>query len=227
MEYNPDIHHRKSIRLKGYDYSNTGVYFVTICTHSKESVFRDTIFRNTVPRSLDVSLHLPLCPLPNLNRYGEIIQQHWNNIPNHFQHVVLNEFVIMPNHIHGIIRINPCTGQGEATNQGGGTPQEGGETHQEGGGTPPLRMPTLGQIVGYFKYQTTKTINQIDNTPNRPIWQRNYYERIIRTETDYFEITKYIRDNPQNWHYDEENPCRGGVSACEKVTNPANHGKST
>ena len=182
MTYNPDIHHRKSIRLKGFGYSNEGMYFITICTYNKEFIFYDLVGAG-FPR-----------PLPCLNKYGEVVQEYWDNISNHFKGVEIDEFVIMPNHIHGIIKINPYT------NQGGETPPLQGKT------------PTLGQIVGYFKYQTTKTINQIDTTPGRRVWQRNYYEQIIRTELDYFKITQYIKDNPGNWYSDTENPCRSGVS---------------
>lgn len=107
MKYNTDIHHRKSIRLKGFDYSNVGMYFLTICTHNRESIFRDIVGAG--------SPCPPLFTLPRLNRYGEIIQQYWDNISNHFQNVDPNEFVIMPNHIHGIIKINPCTNQGGET----------------------------------------------------------------------------------------------------------------
>ena len=76
----------------------------------------------------------------------------------------------------------------------------------KGGETPPLRKPTLGQIVAYFKYQSTKKINMLRNTQGRPVWQRNYYEHVIRDEKKLYAVRQYIRHNPLNWDKDEDNP---------------------
>lgn len=183
MKYNPNIHHRQSIRLPGYDYSQPGAYFITICTQYHECCLGEIIngeMRFTIR--------------------GAIAFRLWLQIPHHFANVELDEFIIMPNHVHGIIVI---TDKYTAT------------TDTEGGETPPLRRrkPTLGQIVAYYKYQTTKIINQIDYTPKNRVWQRNYYDRIIRHQNAFNLIQRYIIANPIRWHKDPENPRRGAVSA--------------
>jgi REP element-mobilizing transposase RayT len=164
MKYNPEIHQRKSIRLKEYDYSQSGYYFITICTKDREQLFGEINEGKML-----------------LNDYGEIVLNSWNNLPNYNSNIGLDYFCIMPNHIHCILIIE-----------------------RKGGVTPPLPIK-LGNIIAYFKYQTTKQINIIQNTPGQPIWQRNYYEHIIRNEKELFEIRKYIEYNPLNWPEDEYN----------------------
>ncbi|MGI2902330.1 transposase [Tolypothrix sp. VBCCA 56010] len=180
MKYNPNIHHRRSIRLRGYDYSLIGAYFVTICTQ-----YRECCLGNLVDGDMKFTLR------------GAIAYRFWFQIPDRFPNVELDEFIVMPNHIHGIIVItDKSTGAGGA---------------EEGGETPPLRKPTLGQIVAYYKYQTTKIINQIDDTPGHRVWQRNFYDRIIRREQALHTIRQYIITNPNRWVKDPHNPRRGGV----------------
>ncbi|HDO22867.1 MAG TPA: transposase [Nitrospirae bacterium] len=169
MIYNPDKQDRKTIRLKGYDYAQNGAYFVTICIKNKECISGEILDGKIV-----------------LNDVGEMIQSVWNGLPEHYPHVELDQFVVMPNHMHGIVVIS--------------------NDNYKGGETPPLRERTLGQIVAYFKYQTTKQINQRRNTPGIPVWQRNYFDRIIRNETELKRIRRYILDNPLKWHLDKENP---------------------
>jgi putative transposase len=171
MKYNPDIHHRKSIRLLGHDYSSEGEYFMTLCTKDKECVFGEII---------DEEMQLSVI--------GEIAKQCWVEIPKHFQNIELDEYVIMPNHVHGIIIINPIK-----------------HTQRRGEVTSPLRKPTLGNIVAYFKYQSTKNINMFTGTPGLNVWQRNYYEHIIRNEKDLDNTREYIYNNPIKWLFDEEN----------------------
>ncbi len=124
-------------------------------------------------------------------------------ISRHFGNVQLYEFVVMPNHLHGIVVItanhNEFTCRGEVTSPVG---------REMGGETPPLQKPkpTLGKIVAYYKYQTAKLINQFCRTPGLPVWQRNYYEHVIRSEKSLNKIRQYIMDNPLNWHLDIENP---------------------
>jgi REP element-mobilizing transposase RayT len=143
-----------------------------------------------------------------LNDAGIVVQKIWVGLPERFPKVTLDEFVIMPNHFHGIIWIH---------NVGAGSPRpdsvspdnqiQGEEILiNQGGETPPLRGPTLGQIMGYFKYQTTKQINVIRDNPGVAVWQRNYFERIIRTDAEMSAIRDYIRHNPSQWADDEENP---------------------
>ncbi|MFZ5857732.1 MAG: transposase [Chloroflexota bacterium] len=240
-------HHRRSIRLKGYDYSQAGVYFVTIVTWGRLMLFGK--IENGEMK---------------LNRYGEIVQKWWNDIPNHFPNVETGAFVIMPNHVHGVIIITedgrgtvpvphdttitqhrgdmaapPQNDDLDETSQGGETPPLHGtntdgrgtvpvpcdttisqhqgemaappqnddldETNQ-GGETPPLRKPTLGQIVAYFKYKSTKEINVMDGGRIAKLWQRNYYEHIVRNEHEMENIWNYIESNPAMWATDDENP---------------------
>ncbi|MBW4641900.1 MAG: transposase [Goleter apudmare HA4340-LM2] len=213
MKYNPNIHHRQSIRLRGYDYSQPGAYFITICTQHHECCLGEII-------NGDMKFTVR----------GAIAFRLWLQIPDHFPNVELDEFIIMPNHIHGIIVItDKLTDGGQivgvghevAGHQGVGHQGAGhqGVGHQgaghQGAETAPLRRrkPTLGQVVAYYKYQTTKIINQIDHTPKNRVWQRNYYDRIIRHPNTFHLIQKYIIANPIRWHQDPINPRRGAVSA--------------
>ncbi len=206
--YNPDIHHRRSIRLRNYEYSRGGAYFVTVCVHGRECLFggiRDGVMV--------------------LNEAGIAVQDILAGLPERFPNVSLDDFTIMPNHFHGIIQIHDVGAGSPRPDYKIGYMENGGETlghqdkgvmtagHQDKGGeTPPLPKPTLGQVIGYFKYQSTKQINIIRDNPGVPVWQRNYYERVIRNDAELAGIREYIRHNPQQWPDDEENPCRGGVS---------------
>jgi putative transposase len=195
-KFDPQKHHRRSIRVRGYDYSSNGAYFVTIVTQGREFLFGEIV---------DGEMHV--------NEYGEIVQKWWDEIPNHFPNVELGAFIIMPNHIHGIIFII-ADRRGEVLstrNDPNNNFQNAyvDETNDRGRETLPLRIPTLGQIVAYFKYQSTKEMNRIE-TENAitKFWQRNYYEHIIRNERDLQRITDYIHANPLRWDDDDENPVR-------------------
>jgi putative transposase len=183
MKYNPDIHHRKSVRLKEYDYSNAGAYYVTICVKNKECLLGSIHQGEMV-----------------LNEYGNVANKFWEWLSKQYVHVSLDEFIVMPNHLHGIIVINDdCRGEVSS-------PLLKTDNYIKMGGViPPLRKRTLGQIIGYFKYQTTKQINIIRNTPGFPIWQRNYYEHVIRNERELNAIREYIIYNPMKWDEDEYN----------------------
>jgi len=181
MTCNPDIHNRRSIRLKDYDYSQAGAYFVTICTKDKECLFGNIIEGKM-----------------QCNNYAERAVEYWQTIPRHFSDTGIDEFVFMPNHMHGIIFIyqNDCRGEVSS-------PIPTKISTIKGGETPPLQKPTSGQIVAYFKYLSTKSINIIRNTPSVPLWQRNYYEHIMRDEPELNKIREYISNNPLNWKHDE------------------------
>ena len=238
-KFDPQKHHRRSIRLKGYDYSSEGAYYVTVVAQGRECLFGEIIDGET-----------------HLSKYGEIIQKWWDEIPVHFPTVELGAFVIMPNHVHDIIFIiddrrgevisphdhpnsnnqenvnNKNQGggindEGVKTNNQSGGQQQGGETNnidvatndmggqsqtqggEQGGETPPLRRPTLGQIVAYFKYQSTKEMNKIETENSiTKFWQRSYYEHIIRNEKELQQKTDYIMGNPSQWDEDDENPVK-------------------
>jgi putative transposase len=199
-KFDPQKHHRRSIRLKNYDYSQEGAYYVTMVAWHREFLFGEIVNKEM-----------------RLSPYGEIVQKWWEEIPVHFSNVETGAFVIMPNHVHGIIFIiDECRGTASYS-QGIPVPEDDGENiisqNKEtvdviqGGETPPLRTPTLGQIIAYFKYQTTKEMNRIDNTGTvTKFWQRNYYEHIIRDEKDLQNKTDYIEANPLLWDEDDENP---------------------
>ena len=199
-KFDPQKHHRRSIRLKGYDYSQEGAYYVTIVTWQREFLFGEIVNQEMM-----------------LSLYGEIVQKWWEEIPVHFASVETGAFVIMPNHVHGIIYIFEERRGTASYPKGVSVPKDDGENsisqNNEGSGvilggeTPPLRMPTLGQIVAYFKYQSTKEMNTVDNTGTvTKFWQRNYYEHIIRDEKDLQNKTDYIEANPLLWDEDDENP---------------------
>jgi REP element-mobilizing transposase RayT len=184
MKYDPDKHHRRSIRLKGYNYSQAGAYFVTIVAYQRECLFGEIVDGEMV-----------------LNELGRLVEKWWHRIPVHFPNVEILLFVIMPNHIHGIIVITDG-GRGAVS-----APDDG--LDDRGEMTSPLRQPTLGQIVAYFKYQSTKEMNAMDGTGTiTKFWQRNYYERIIRDEREMDHIHRYIVSNPSMWADDDENPAK-------------------
>ena len=183
-KFDPKIHHRHSIRLKEYDYAQAGAYFVTIVTWRREFLFGEIVDREM-----------------ELSQYGEIVQEWWHEIPSHFPNAETGAFVVMPNHIHGIIFILERRGTVPVPNE---KKTSGGRT--QGRETLPLRRPTLGQIVAYFKYQSTKEMNALGNTGTiTKLWQRNYYEHVIRDEMNLKSKTDYIEANPRLWDEDDQN----------------------
>ena len=176
MKFNPDIHHRKSIRLRDYDYSQGGLYFITICTHERPPLFGKIIDG-----------------IMMTNDTGVIVEKCWREIPEHFPQVILDGFVVMPNHIHGIIEIVKS------------------DDHLVGANNyspiySPFHLPlrgtskTVGSIVRGFKIGVTKWFRE--NTDIHKVWQRNYHEHVIRDEEGYVKISEYIQYNPQKWHED-------------------------
>jgi len=165
---------RKTLRLPAYDYANPGAYFITTVTHQRSHLFDNRAIRS-------------------------IVEETWQAIPHHFLVVSLDAFVVMPNHLHGIVIISVV---------GARFPRPSVPSHAtiQGAETAPLRQPTLGQIVACFKYQTAKRINLHRATPGMPVWRRNYYEHVIRDDEDLDRIRQYIQNNPAQWHLDAENP---------------------
>jgi len=169
-------HNRQSVRLKEYDYTQEGAYSVTICTKSRKCLFGDIIDEKMV-----------------LNEYGKIVDKCCEKIPEHFPHVELDEYIIMPNHIHGIINIcggtTPCRGTAcrAPTYEWFGKPVRG----------------SLSTIIRSFKSAVTRQINMIHNTPAKQLWQRNYYDHVIRDAIELYKIREYIVYNPAKWEEDE------------------------
>ena len=178
MKYNREKHYRRFMCLRGYDYFDPGGYFASICTWQREYLFWE--INNGVMR---------------LNEYGRIVEKEWFRTGNIRINVDLDEFVIMPNHLHGILLIN---NRMNALRRGvlQYAPARG------------LRSPsqTIGAIIRGFKSAATKSINLSRRTPGRPLWQRNYFEHVIKNENELFGIREYIRGNPLQWNMDEDNP---------------------
>jgi REP element-mobilizing transposase RayT len=172
MNYNPEIHHRRSIRLKDYDYSQSGAYFVTICSWSRECLFGEIIDGNM-----------------QLEEFGQIIQENWTWLSHQYKYVHLDEWSVMPNHLHGIVVINDDGRGGSRTAP-----------------TNIIKQKSLGRLIGAFKTVSTKQINLMRNTPGIPVWQRNYYEHIIRNDDELNRTREYIINNPLRWAEDENNP---------------------
>ena len=266
MKYDPQKHHRRSIRLKGHDYTSPGAYFITICTHQRQCLFGEIV---------DGEMQL--------NEFGNWVDAYWKRLPTHFSHLQLDRFVVMPNHVHGILVLThnpnkpiPFNGRGAAfgrpsvqlstmlrPNATPGSDQERSHFHPDcpnpinpnamfgsdqershsvdsvcfdarpnsdhplmnesepgvafgremGGngisGLPnaaPLRTGSVGAIVLNFKSVTARRINQMRKMISVPVWQRNYYEHIIRDDIALANIQKYIDNNPRSWWQDQLHP---------------------
>lgn len=201
MTYNPTIHRRRSIRLQGYDYSQAGLYFITICTHDRLPLFGEIV---------DGEMQL--------NELGMVADEEWRKTERIRSHIVLHEFVIMPNHVHGIIQLVGAHGMRPDYIRPDGThPHESADSDEQPGRVqlgrvqraptaPPTstvqRAPTVGDVVRGFKSSVTKRLNAITGTSGQRFWQRNYYEHIIRNEVAYLAIADYIQTNPQRWETD-------------------------
>ncbi len=184
MTYNPAIHHRRSIRLKGYDYSREGAYFITICTQNREFLFGEIVDGNMV-----------------LNDAGQMIETVWAEMPNYYKGIDIDIFQIMPNHFHGIIMIVGATPRG--------CPDRTGQA--QGPAPTNARALSLPDAVHRFKTLTTKRYTdgvKQNNWPpfNKKLWQRNYYEHIIRDDESLNRIREYIINNPLKWDMDKNNP---------------------
>ncbi len=173
MKFDPQHPHRRSIRLQGYDYTQSGAYYITIVTHQREHLFGEVV---------DGEM--------NLNRFGLIAREQWQKLQRRFKHLELFEFIIMPNHIHGIIVIT-CEAEGptKARLERFGKPVGGS-------------IPT---IVRSYKSAVALRINLVRGTKGHEVWQSNYYEHVIRDEQDLQAKCGYIAANPSNWPDDEEN----------------------
>ncbi len=198
MRYNPATHRRRSIRLKGYDYSQKGAYFVTICAHNRERLFGGIV---------DGEMRL--------NDAGYAVEKWWLELPHKFPLVKMDEYVIMPNHFHGIVVIvgadlrvcpTPCI-----------NPKTLSDKHIKGEhvGSP------LHKMIQWFKTMTTNEYIRAVKRYELPFlhggfWQRNYYERIIRNEQELNKIREYIINNPLKWSLDSENPDREGSDQLEE-----------
>jgi len=197
MAYDPRQHHRRSIRLEGYDYASAGAYFVTVCTQDGASLLGVVVDGET-----------------RLNDAGRMVQAVWDQLPDSYPGVAVDAFQVMPNHVHGIIVLtgdpvgatpsgcpDPTLGQARG-------PAPTGAARQTRGVAPTM---SLEDVVHRFKSLTTNKYARCVRTLGWPafsrrLWQRNYYEHIIRNEESLNHIRQYIADNPARWAYDRENP---------------------
>lgn len=177
MAYNPKKHHRRSIRLPEYDYTQPGAYYITICTYKRQCWFGD-VDNGKMQR----------------NYLGYIAHSFWQALPRRFFHIELDVFVVMPNHLHGILII---------TDEGYRALPQNRPRKEQFGKPVPGSIPT---VVRSFKSAVTKRINLMRRNKIPPIWQDNYYESIVRVETGLDGIREYILNNPCQWEIDKENP---------------------
>jgi len=181
--FNPEIHHRRSVRLIGFDYSRSGYYFVTICLNDVRCILA----------TMDGPRPFQLTPV------GEIVKPYWLEIPHHYPKIVLDEFVIMPDHVHGILKIRDMDRQWSVG------VRHGEPLHIEPRPPTPSRQneyqhiipQSLGIIVNHFKSAVTRWTCK--NGFPQFKWQRSFHDRIIRDEKSLFHIRQYIRNNPVQW----------------------------
>ena len=180
MKPSAEERHRRSVRLPGFDYTQVGAYFITICSYEMQCIFGEVVNGEMW-----------------LSQIGSMVKECWDALPDHFNQIELDEFVVMPNHVHGILSI--VDGKPRR-----GTACRAPTPPQERFGSPV--SGSLPTIVRSFKYAATKRVNEGRRTPGQPPWQRNYYEHVIRNEPDLDRIRHYIVTNPIKWAEDSLNP---------------------
>jgi putative transposase len=188
MTYNPQKHHRQSIRLRNYDYTSSGVYFVTICTQDPQDTLSNIQENTTQPTEI-----------------GQIVQNTWNDLPNRYN-IQTDEFIIMPDHIHGIIIINPpnpntVTPPNTTQNVGAllAAPNATDERQGAASSTPTPKHASLAEIVRGFKSISAIAVNKSLGRSGVPFWQRNYYEHIVQDDLELQRVREYILWNPARW----------------------------
>ena len=174
MKYDLTKHRRRLIRLKDFDYSQPGAYFVTVGTRDREILFGDVVDGES-----------------RLNDAGSMVQEVWHDLPKHYAEIELDSFVVMPNHVHGIVALHD-----DRSGRAGLKP------------APTKTRPGLPEIVRAFKTFSARSVNGLRGTQGLSVWQRNYYEHVIRVETELARIREYIKNNPLQWELDRENPLR-------------------
>ncbi len=184
---------RHSMRLKGYDYATGGAYFVTICTHHREDLLGSVVSGVVRP-----------------SECGLVVQRAWNDLPGHYPHVALDDFVLMPNHVHGVLFLGDeevvndivVAGLRPATTTAGNASRP---SYGDAASTRAARRHSLSEIVRAFKTFSARRINALRGTPASPVWQRGFYDHVVRDEPDLRRIRQYVLDNPLTWDADHEN----------------------
>jgi len=171
--FSPEKQHRRSIRLRGHDYTQIGAYFLTLCTWKRRCLLGE--IREGQMR---------------LNAAGKTVECCWLEVPSHFGKLGIDSFVVMPNHLHAIVHIVRATH---------GSPLQENRARGPASGS-------IGALIPTFKATTAMRINRLAGTSGSPVWQRNFYDRVIRSEWELTRIRRYIADNPARWMNDPENP---------------------
>lgn len=194
MAYDPLVHNRRSTRLRWHDYAGGGVYFVTICAQGRVCLFGEIAVDEMA-----------------LSEFGRVAGEEWLRSGEMRQEVTLDAFVVMPNHVHGLVSLPPPgSADVEAAKAGEGAPDG-----REGAVRAAMRLAprgrrSLGAFVGAYKAAVTARINTLRGSPGVLVWQRNYYEHVVRDEADLERIRRYIMENPARWALDRENPEMAG-----------------
>jgi putative transposase len=164
-------HDRRSLRLAGWDYSSNGAYFVTVSTWDRHQLFGQVVNGNV-----------------HLNETGRLVADTWQWLGHQYSHVCVDEWCVMPNHLHGILVLS-------------------GDEHDSGRGgsrtAPTSKRKPVGRLIGAFKTVSTKQINLRRQTPGARVWQRDFWEHIVRDDAEMDRIRQYIKDNPANWETDD------------------------
>jgi len=182
---------RRPLRLPGFDYSGEGAYFVTICTRNRECLFGAVV---------DGEMRL--------NNVGRVVQMIWGGLSDRFPTIELDTFVVLPNHVHGTLVVGAALAPPKRRKVGAALALPVGGAASSA----PTRSAstTLGTVVRAFKSISAIGVNRLLSRSGQPLWQRSYYEHIIRTEESLNRIREYIATNPLRWQLDRENPERKG-----------------
>lgn len=194
MTYDPQRHHRRSVRLKGYDYTQPGSYFVTLCTQHRQCLFGEIWDDQMI-----------------LNEIGQMVMRWWKELPHKFPSVATDAYALMPNHLHGIIIL---VGADLCVRPNRGVRPDSSIRFGEKGAHAGAPLP---RIVQWFKTMTTNEYLRGIKERGWPpfpgrLWQRNYYEHIIRNELELNDVRRYIQENPARWTTDENNPAVCGIA---------------
>lgn len=182
MRYDPLRRHRRSVRLRGYDYAAPGAYFVTVCAHSRECALGEIAAGGQM----------------RLSGLGRAVETEWQALAGRFPHVRLDAYVIMPNHLHGVLII---------TDKGDGQRVVNQPRIEAAAAKPTGTRPgSLAAMVQNFKATSARRINALRGAPGNRVWQRNYWEHVVRDEADLARLRAYIRDNPARWAEDQLRP---------------------
>jgi len=172
---------RNALRLRGFDSASPGAYFVTVCTHRKACILGSVVDGESRPSAT-----------------GKIVAAGWQELPDHYPSLEPDSMVVMPNHIYAIVFLPGPVGAGLRPAP---TPHEGSSEGRGEG-----RRVTFSEVLRAFKSHSARRINIVRGTPGAPVWQRGFYEHVVRNEADLDRIRRYIEGSPQRWAEDDENP---------------------